>query len=96
MVDTSRPASAEAATHRRAGYGRFIVVRNTHRISASKAVAVAIGVCIAIGLAIEAPVHAALPTAAAERLVTARIQHRPVGKEPDRPAWHRHARHRKR
>ena len=69
----------------------FVVVRNsTRRLSASKVVAVVIGVAAAIGLAVAAPVHTALPTSVAERLVTTRTQHGPEVRGRDAPGPGRH------
>jgi hypothetical protein len=68
------------------------VVRNTHRrITAPKAVAIAIGVCLAVGLAVAAPVRAASPTTAAERIVAARTHKKPSDRHGAHHTVQRHA-----
>jgi hypothetical protein len=68
------------------------VVRNSpRRLSAPKAVAIAIGLCLAAGLAIEAPVHAASPSTAAARIVASRNHKKPGGDQRNHRTGKPHA-----
>jgi hypothetical protein len=72
----------------------LIVARTpTRGFTVPRAVALVAGIGLAVGLALTAPVHAACPSAAAQRLVTARQHHdKPDGAH----AHHRTDAHRRR
>ncbi len=55
-----------------------------------KTVLMTLGACLAVAMAVEAPVKAAAPSTAAERIVNARNHRRPVA---PKPARHKAARH---
>ncbi len=65
----------------------------SRKFTMPKTVLVTLGACVAVALAVAAPIQAATPSTAAQRLVNARIHHKPV-KHGHHAGGHAKKRHR--
>lgn len=77
------------------GPGIIVTRDNSKGLSVPKVIAMAIGTCLAVALAVKAPVEAAAPSKAAERIVDSRV-HKNADDDQGRKSVHRSTEHRAR